>query len=67
MASSSVVAAKELVKTAFALAVACPGAGVGPFVEQGPVEAFDFAVGPGTARFDKSTLESPGRTDSATS
>ena len=30
-----------------ALAVGVPGSGVGPFGEQGAVEAFDFAVGLG--------------------
>jgi hypothetical protein len=36
------------------------GSGVGPFVEQGPVEPFCFAVGPGAAGLDEPSFELPG-------
>lgn len=37
------------------------GLGVVPFVEQGPVEPFCFAIGPGAAWFDESAFELSGR------
>ena len=61
MASLSVVSAQESVKAPCAKAVGHPGPGVGPFVEQSPIETFCFAVGPGAAGSDESAFELPGR------
>lgn len=55
----SVVPVQESVKALCALTVGGPWAGVGPFVEQGPVEAFSFAVGPWAAGFDEAAFELP--------
>ena len=59
MASLSVVPVQASVKALCALTVAGPSSGVGPFVEQGPVEPFGFAVGPGAAGFDESASQPP--------
>lgn len=56
MAASSVVVDEESVKAAAAQVVAGPGSGVGPFGEQGAVEAFGFAVGPGAAGFGEASF-----------
>src|SRR3954470_10905188 len=65
VAASSVVVGEEAVKAAAAELVAGPGPGVGPFGEQGPVEPFGLAVGPGAAGFGEAAFELPGRADPA--
>jgi hypothetical protein len=51
--ASSVVVDEEPVKAAASEAVAGPGSGVGPFGEQGAVEPFCCAVGPGLTGWDE--------------
>lgn len=57
MCSLSVVALDKAVKGGGALGVAGPGLGVGPVGEQGAVEAFGFAVGPGATGLDVAALD----------
>src|SRR5690606_5577357 len=46
-----------------AVSVGVPGLGVGEFGEQGAVEAFGFAVGPGAAGFDVAAAQPEGGAD----
>ena len=59
MAWPSVVVVQVSVLAVLALAVGCPGPGVGPFGQQGAVEAFGFVVGSGAVGFDVSAFECP--------
>jgi hypothetical protein len=63
VAASSVVVPDESVQGSTAGGVAGPGAGVGPFVEQGPVEPLGFAVGPGAPGLGEPSFDLSGGAD----